>query len=184
MDAIKISLHDGDPATGQPPMTIVAFTKEYAAAKGLNNRLIAKMARTEPVAPGWHHELTIATPTITFGAFEEIPPLGPNETMQWWTPPPYPEQLTFQLYVGDAGSVLATLSNHIGDVCQMQLGHGRRLWIVAQSEPMHDSAKRWIEEHVAGLSTGPNVVHPFTLRKDGDRTPVLLDLAVTWRRNR
>jgi hypothetical protein len=33
------------------------------------------------------------------------------------------------------------------------------------------------------LSTDPNVVHPFTLLKQGDQVPVLLDLAVTYRPN-
>jgi hypothetical protein len=68
----------------------------------------------------------IATPSTTFGAFAESPPLKSNETIQWWKPPPAPEQLALHVYVGDPGYDIVTLSNHVGDVVQMALtnGHG------------------------------------------------------------
>ncbi len=181
MNVVKISLHDANPAEGWAPATILAFTGEFAEYKQLVSRQLAKMKQTAPLAPGWRHELTIATPTTTFGTFAETPPLKQNETIQWWTPPPHPEQLSFHLYVGDADYASPTLSNHIGDVCQMQLTHGRRLWIIVQSEPMPDSVGQAIEQRLASLSREPNAVHPFTLLKHGDQVPVLLDLAAAWR---
>jgi hypothetical protein len=181
MKAVKISLHDANPSRGQQPATILAFDKPFADANGIKPRRLVHMGQTAPVAPGWRHELTIATPSTTFGTFPETPPLKRGETIQWWTPPPHPEQLSFQLYVGDVVCAKLTLSNHIGDVCQMQLSHGRRLWIVAQCEPMPDAVGQAIEERVASLSKQPNVIHPFTLFKQGDGVPVLLDLAVIYR---
>jgi hypothetical protein len=177
MDIAKISLHDANPAEGWAPATVLAFTREIAQEKQLAGRQLVKLEQSAPLAPGWRHELTIATPTTSFGTVVETPPLKRNETIQWWTPPPHPEQLSFLLYVGDADCAPATLSDHIGDVCQMRLTHGRRLWIVAQSEPMPDSVGQAIEQHLASLPREPNVVHPFTLLKQGDRVPVLLDLA-------
>ena len=136
------------------------------------------MGQRAPVGHGWRHELTIATPSTTFGAFPETPPLGANEQIQWWTPPPSPDQLSFHGYIGDAHHDTITLDNHVGDVTQMALANGRALWIVAQCEPMPEEVGRSIENHVASLSACPNVVHPFTLvRNDEDSVPVLLDLA-------
>jgi hypothetical protein len=74
-----------------------------------------------------------------------------------------------------------TITDSIGQVCQMSLTHGRHLWILAQSEPMADSGGQEIAHYVASLPTGPNLVHAFTLREEGDGVPVLLDLAVTYR---
>ncbi|MEZ0363412.1 hypothetical protein ACAG26_06865 [Mycobacterium sp. pUA109] len=178
MGSVKISLHDADPVRGLPATTRLAFTQEYAKDKKLAKRLIEHWEPMPTVALGWRHELTIATPTTTFGAFDEKPC---GDTIQWWAPPPHPEQLAFHVYVGDPEHAQLTLSNHIGDVCQMPLRHGRCLWIVAQSEPMHDSVRRAIEEHLAGLPTDPTVVYPFTLFKHGDHVPVILDLAGIWR---
>jgi hypothetical protein len=44
---------------------------------------------------------------------------------------------------------------------------------------MPDPVGQAIEAHLASLSRGPGVVHPFTLLKRGDQVPVLLDLAAT-----
>jgi hypothetical protein len=177
MNVVKVSLHDANPAEGWAPATNLAFTTEFAKDKQLVSRLLAKMKQTAPLAPGWRHELTIATPTTTFGTFTETPPLRQGEVIQWWTPPPSPEQLCFHLYVGDANYPPPRLGNHVGDVCQMQLTHGRRLWIVAVTEAMPDSVGQSIQQHLANLSQQPNAVHPFTLLKHDDRVPVVLDLA-------
>jgi hypothetical protein len=52
MNAVKISLHDGDPLTGQPPATLVAFTKEFREEHQLPNRLLARLPQASEVAPG------------------------------------------------------------------------------------------------------------------------------------
>jgi hypothetical protein len=181
MKDVKISLHDAKPPRYPKPSTVLAFGGPYAVKNALENKLLACMQQTAPLARGWRHELTIATPTSTFGTFAETPHLKRGEVIQWWTPPERPWQLSFHLYVGDADSPIVTLDNHVGDVCQMQLTHGRRLWIVAQCEPMADSVDQAIRQHVASLPADPRLVHPFTLRKEGDGVPVLLDLAVTYR---
>jgi hypothetical protein len=181
MNAVKISLHDAD-ASGRPPGTLLAFTAQFAKARLLTQRRLATMGQTTPVTRGWRHELTIATPTTTFGTFPETPPLKEKETIQWWTPPAPPYQLSFLVYVGDADHDVITLSNHIGDVVQMPLTNGRRLWIVAQCEPMSDEVGLAIEEHTASLPTDPNLVHPFTMSRSGENgIPVLLDLASLYR---
>lgn len=183
MKAVKISLHDAKPPRYPEPSTVFTWDEPDPD----NNRLVRKMTltmtRTTPVATGWRHELEIMTPTTTFGTFAETPRLRRGEIIQWWTPPPLPEQLSFHLYIGDADSPVATMNSHIGDVCQMQLSHGRRLWIVAQSTPMAESVGQEIQRHVANLPADPNLIHPFTLLKDGEGVPVLLDLAVTYRQN-
>jgi hypothetical protein len=181
MHAVKLSLHDTD-ASGRPPAALLAFTGEFAKAQGLTQRRLATMGQRMSVGHRWRHELTIATPSTTFGTFAESPPLKSNETIQWWKPPPAPGQLAFHIYVGDPGYDTITLSNHVGDVVQMALTNGRALWVVAQCEPMPEGVGRAIENHVASLSADPKVVHSFTLiRKDEDSVPVLLDLASLFR---
>ncbi|OMC56252.1 hypothetical protein A5747_09410 [Mycobacterium sp. IS-836] len=181
MHAVKISLHDAKPPKYPEPATVFAWDERGPDGDQLTRKMSLCLGRTVPVIPGWRHELEILTPTTTFGSFSETPPLGPGEVIQWWTPPPYPEQLSFHLYVGDANSLIPTVGNHIGDVCQMQLSSGRRLWIVAQSTPMADSVAQAIQQHVASLPTDPKFMHPFTLYKEGSGAPVLLDLAATYR---
>jgi hypothetical protein len=177
MHAVKLSLHDAD-ASGRPPVTLLAFTGQFAEAHGLTQRRLAMLGQRTPVGHGWRQELTIATPSTTFGAFPETPPLRANEEIQWWTPPPAPDQLSFHVYVGDADHDVITLNNHVGDVVQMPLANGRGLWIVAQCEAMSEEVGEAIESHVASFSTDPNVVYPFTLIRNGeDSVPVLLDLA-------
>lgn len=177
MHAVKLSLHDTD-ASGRPPVALLAYTGEFAQAQGLTQRRLATMGQRMSVGYGWRHELTVATPSTTFGIFPETPPLGANEQIQWWTPPPEPDQLSFHVYVSDAQHDVITLNNHVGEVVQMPLANGRGLWIIAQCEPMSAEVGQAIENHVASLSTDPNLVHPFTLiRKDADSVPVLLDLA-------
>jgi hypothetical protein len=177
MHAVKLSLHDAD-AAGRPPVTRLAFTGEFARARGLVERQLAAIGQRKLVAHGWRHELTIATPSTTFGAFVESPPLGTNEQIQWWTPPPVPHQLAFHVYVGDAHHDVITISDHVGEVVQMPLSNGRGLWIVAQSEPMSETVEQAIENHVASLSADPNSLQPFTfILNDEDSVPILLDLA-------
>jgi hypothetical protein len=94
------------------------------------------MGQRMPVGHGWRHEITVATPSTTFGTFPETPSLGASEEIQWWTPPPAPDQLSFHVYVGDAHHDVITLNSHVGEVVQMPLANGRGLWIVAQCEPM------------------------------------------------
>ena len=90
----------------------------------------------------------------------------------------HPDQLAFHVYVGDADHDSLSIDNYIGDVVQMPLANGRCLWVVAQCEPMSDEVGEAIEQHVAGLPTDPNLVHPFTMfRHSEDAVPVLLDLA-------
>lgn len=182
MRGVKISLHDAKPPRYPEPATVFTWD-EWDADNNRTRKMSISMGRTAPVADGWRLELDILTPTTTFGTFAEGPPLKTGEVIQWWAPPPPPEQLSFHLYVGDADSPRATMTNHIGDVCQMALSHGRRLWIVAQSTPMADAVRQEIEQHVASLPVDPKLLHPFTLRKEGDGVPVLLDLAANYRPN-
>jgi hypothetical protein len=182
MNLVKMSLHDAKPPRYPEPATVFSWDERDPDTNQQTRKLSLPLGRTSPVIPGWHHELTISTPTATFGTFAETPPLK-GEVIQWWTPPTPPEQLSFNLYVGDAGYPTPTLGNHVGNVCQMELASGRRLWIVAVCEPMDDADVQAIQQHIASLPTDPNLVHPFTLIKDGDQVPVLLDLAATVRSN-
>ncbi|OBA98288.1 hypothetical protein A5666_22885 [Mycolicibacterium fortuitum] len=179
--AVKISLHDADDK-GRPPATFLAFTQDYGEAHDLDQRRLVAMPQRTLVARGWRHELTIATPTITFGTFPETPPLKRSETIQWWPAPTDGEQLSFHVYVGDPDRDGVTLSGHIGDVARMTLSNGRVLWIIANSEPMPDATRAAIEKCVDGLPKEPNLVHPFTLLRDGEHgIPLLLDLACLYR---
>jgi hypothetical protein len=179
MNIVKIDLHDANADRGWEPATILRVNPKFAANIAIDSPYL-NLGRAAPVAHGWRHELTIATPTTTFGSFTETPRLKSGEEIAWWPAPPTPEHLSFHLYVGDPERADLTISNHIGDVCQMPFANGRCLWIVAQSEPMDDSVETAIREHVASLPTGPGrIVHPFTLRKMPGRVPVLLDLAIT-----
>ncbi len=181
MKAVKVSLHDADRERGCPPATIFAFTKEFTVANGLAERWSLNLGQTTEVAPGWRHELTVATPTTTFGVFNEAPPLRRAESIQWWVAPPHPWQLCFHFYVGEPGCCAVTLDFHVGEVCRMPLANGRCLWVVAQCEPMADTVGEAIRERVARLPPEPNHVYPFTLLKNDGGVPVLLDLAVASR---
>jgi hypothetical protein len=182
MGNVKISLHDVNPRTGEPPRTILRFTHEFREANQLPNAPLAIIEQAALVAPGWRHELTIATPSVTFGTFAETPPLKPEETVQWWTPEQPPHEIAFHLYVGDSTDRAdLTINNHIGEVAQIPMSNGRCLWIIANSEVMSDEVREAITQHVAGLSTDPTVGHPFTLTQRGDGVPVLLDLAAVHR---
>lgn len=179
--AVKVSLHDADEG-GRLPVTILAFTQEYSQAHTLGQRRLDLIPQRAPVARGWRHELTIATPTTTFGTLTETPPRNRSEPIQWWTPPTDDYQLAFHVYVGAADHDSLTIAGHIGDVTQMPLSNGRCLWIVAQCEPMSNEVGTAIEEHVAGLPTDSNQVFPFTMFRDGEHgVPVLLDLACLYR---
>jgi hypothetical protein len=182
MNLVKMSLHDARPPRYPEPATVFTWHERDPDTNQQTRKMSLALGRTAPLIPGWRLELTIATPTTTFGTFAETPPLR-GEVIQWWTPPEHPWQLSFHLYIGDAGYPIPKLGNHVGDVCQMELANGRRLWIVAQCEPMDDVVAQAVQQHVASLPADPNLVHPFTLIKDGDRVPVLLDLAATVRPN-
>lgn len=181
MHAIKISLHDSKPPRYPEPATVFTWDERDPENGQLARKMSLCMGRTEPVAPGWRHELEIMTPTTTFGTFAETPPLKPDETIQWWTPPPHPEQLSFHLYVGDPDAVIADFSNHIGLVCAMRLASGRRLVVLAQSTPMDDSVGQAIQQHAERLPSDKKLIHPFWLRKEPGGSPFLIDLAVTYR---
>ena len=183
MNLVKISLHDAKPPRYPEPATVFTWDERDPDNNQRTRKMSLSLGRTAPLIPGWRHELSISTPTATFGTFAETPPLKPGEVIQWWTPPTPPEQLSFNLYVGDAGYPTPALDNHVGNVCQMELTNGRRLWIVAVCEPMDDSDVQAVQQHVAGLPPDPNLVHPFTLIKDGDQVPIPLDLAATVRPN-
>jgi hypothetical protein len=180
MNLIKISLHDAKPSRYPEPSTVFTWNERHSSNEQVMRKMTVSMERTEPIVPGWRQELEILTPTTTFGTFPEMPSLKAGEVIQWWTPPPHPEQLSFHFYIGDAESRLDSISDHVGDVCQMQLSSGRKLWIVAQSTPMTELVAEDIGKHVASLPAGPKLIHPFTLRKLPNRAPILLDLAATY----
>ncbi|GLE57816.1 hypothetical protein NJBCHELONAE_31250 [Mycobacteroides chelonae] len=177
---MKLSIHDA--WSGLTPATRLAFTTGYAKAHNLDERLLASIGQRTSIGHGWHHELTIATPTTTFGTFSESPPLRGSEKIQWWTPPTDRHQLAFHVYIGDPGYQAITLTDHVGNVVQMPLTNGRALWIIARCEPMSDEVEAAIKSHVAGLPTDPTLVHPFTFfHQGGDNVPLLLDLAALHR---
>lgn len=182
MGTVKVSLHDANPRTGEPPRTILRFTREFREANQLPNEPLAVIEQAASAAPGWRHELTIATPSVTFGTFAETPPLKPRESVQWWPPEQPPYELAFHLYVGDSTERADLgINDHIGEVARIPMSNRRLLWIVANSEVMTDAVREEITRHVTGLSTDPTVAHPFTLTRRGDGVPVLLDLAAVYR---
>lgn len=183
MHALKISLHDAKPPKYPDPATVFTWDERDPENGRLTRKTTLFMGRTEPVAHGWRHELEIMTPTTTFGTFAETPPLKQGEVIQWWTPPPHPEQLSFHLYVGDRDAVVADFSNHIGLVCAMRLTSGRRVVVLAQSTPMDDSVREAIRQHAERIPSDPKLIHPFWLRKEPGGAPFLIDLAVTYRPN-
>lgn len=178
MNIAKISLHDANPEEGWEPATILRINPKFLANNVVDFTYL-NMGQSDLVAPGWRHELTIATPTTTFGSFAETPRLKSGEEIAWWPAPAAPYHLAFHLYIGAPDRADIMLTDHIGDVCQMALSNGRCLWIVAQSEVMDASVEAKIQQHIADLPSGPGMMHPFTLRKNPGKVPVLLDLAVT-----
>lgn len=95
MNLIKISLHDAKPPRYPVPSTVFTWNERDSSNAQVTRKMTVIMERTEPIVPGWRHELEILTPTTTFGTFPETPRLKAGEVIQWWTPPPNPEQLSF-----------------------------------------------------------------------------------------